>query len=62
MRCVAAEAFLVLRDRRAGETLKSETLRMWLTACTKESEQPGTEIIHILPTLVVDLSNNKEIC
>ncbi|MDM5314404.1 hypothetical protein QUF49_00225 [Fictibacillus sp. b24] len=31
MRCVAAAAFLVLRDRLAGETLKSETLRMWLT-------------------------------
>ncbi|MFG6497764.1 hypothetical protein P8610_20580 [Fictibacillus sp. UD] len=28
----------LLRDRWAGETLKSETLRMWLTACTKESE------------------------
>ncbi|MFG6495745.1 hypothetical protein P8610_10330 [Fictibacillus sp. UD] len=38
VRCVAAVAFLVLRDSRAGETLKSETLRMWLTACPAESE------------------------
>ncbi|MFG6494109.1 hypothetical protein P8610_02005 [Fictibacillus sp. UD] len=28
----------LLRDRRAGETLISETLRMWLTACPAESE------------------------
>ncbi|MDM5315724.1 hypothetical protein QUF49_06920 [Fictibacillus sp. b24] len=27
MRCFAAVAFLVLRDRRAGETLKSETYK-----------------------------------
>ncbi|MDM5314662.1 hypothetical protein QUF49_01585 [Fictibacillus sp. b24] len=27
VRCIAAVAFLVLRDRRAGETLKSETYK-----------------------------------
>ncbi|MFG6496346.1 hypothetical protein P8610_13350 [Fictibacillus sp. UD] len=35
---VVVEGGRLLRDRRAGETLKSETLRMWLTACPAESE------------------------
>ncbi|MDM5314820.1 hypothetical protein QUF49_02375 [Fictibacillus sp. b24] len=41
---IGAEGVRLLRDRLAGETLKSETLRMWLTDCPAESEQPGVEI------------------
>ncbi|MFG6497654.1 hypothetical protein P8610_20005 [Fictibacillus sp. UD] len=44
---IVVEGVRLLRDRWAGETLKSETLRMWLTACPAESEAPGTEINHI---------------
>ncbi|MDM5316477.1 hypothetical protein QUF49_10780 [Fictibacillus sp. b24] len=35
---IGVQGVRLLRDRRAGETLKSETLRMWLTACPAESE------------------------
>ncbi|MDM5315584.1 hypothetical protein QUF49_06210 [Fictibacillus sp. b24] len=35
---IEVEGARLLRDRWAGETLKRETLRMWLTACPAESE------------------------
>jgi len=41
---IVVEGARLLRDRRAGETLKSGNVRMWLTACPAESEHPEKEI------------------
>ncbi|MFG6497179.1 hypothetical protein P8610_17590 [Fictibacillus sp. UD] len=49
----------LLRDRRAGETLKSETVRMWLTACPAESEAPGKEINYFQEPRCLPKESNK---
>jgi hypothetical protein len=43
VRCYAVEAFLVLRDKRSGETPQAHVPRR-LTARPAESEQPEAEI------------------
>ncbi len=44
IKLIGVQGARLLRDRWAGETLKCETLGMWLTACPAESEAPGAEI------------------